>query len=65
MASTNTTATNTSVDDGRFVFCERPRCPGCQSTEHKTTRSIPNGDGSRTQYKRCLKCGHAFRVVWD
>ena len=49
----------------RIVFVTRPRCPRCESTEAKTTRSIDNGDGTRTQRKRCRKCNAAYEVVWE
>lgn len=47
----------------RIVFVERPRCPRCAATDAKTTRSIDNGDGSRTQRKRCRVCDLPFVVV--
>jgi transposase-like protein len=49
----------------KFVFCVLPRCPRCDSHSLKTTRSIDNGDGSRTHRKRCRDCHHAFSVVWE
>lgn len=47
----------------RIVFVERPRCPRCKATNAKTTRSNSNGDGSRTQRKRCRVCDLAFVLV--
>lgn len=49
----------------RIVFVTRPRCPRCESTDAKTTRSIGNGDGTRTQRKRCRECNAAYEVVWE
>ena len=31
---------------GRYVFCERPRCPECGDVRLRSYRSIDQGDGS-------------------
>lgn len=49
----------------RMVFVERPRCPSCGGTDVKTTRSVSNGDGTRTQHKRCRDCSTPYEVVWE
>lgn len=52
-----------ALQDQRFVYVQRPRCPQCGSTKQTTTRSVDNFDGTRTQNKRC-RCGHAFSLIW-
>jgi hypothetical protein len=49
------------------VFVERVRCPGCGEASRvprlRVTKTRENGDGSQTQYRRCLDCGKKFLVV--
>jgi hypothetical protein len=49
----------------RYVFCQRPRCPECDSIELHTYRSDQGGDGSVSRRTRCRKCDHKFIVVWE
>lgn len=55
----------TTSDSLRYVEAHWPRCPRCESTDHTTTRSDDNGDGTRTQHRRCRECNHLFRVIWQ
>ena len=54
-----------SDDDHRYVYANRPRCPVCRSSDLQTTRSIDNGDGTRTQSKHCRTCDHSFELIWQ
>jgi hypothetical protein len=55
-----------SVGTGmKMVFATLPRCPACDSANLHTTHSAKNGDGTKTQNKRCRSCRHAFELVWE
>ena len=45
------------------IFVSRVKCPSCHGTDHATTRSADQGDGSRLQSKTCRSCGVRFYVV--
>ena len=40
-----------------------PRCPACDCDRLSVTRSIDNGDDTRTQWLRCSRCDHAIKLV--
>jgi hypothetical protein len=46
-----------------MVFVEAVTCPRCGSTRYETTRSLDNGDDSRTKLARCRGCRQPFKVV--
>ena len=48
-----------------YVFCELPRCPRCDSTDHQTQHTDTDPDGSKCQRRKCRACGERFRVVWE
>jgi len=50
-------------EPARFVFVEQVACPRCGSVDIKTTRSIANGDGSRSRSTACRACDWKFTVV--
>jgi uncharacterized protein with PIN domain len=45
-----------------YLFIRRPRCPSCNSTRLKTTRSDFE-DGVRVRHCRCEDCGGRVRLV--
>jgi len=49
----------------RYIHCERPRCPECGGTEHKSYRSVEQADGSRMKWTTCKSCGEKFIVILE
>lgn len=44
------------------IVTELPTCLPCGSLRLRVKRTIPQGDGSRLRYVRCLDCG--WRGKW-
>lgn len=50
----------------KLIYRELVRCPACESTDVRTTRSEPReSDGSRTRWVRCRSCTWPFRIVFE
>ena len=52
-------------DAPRYVFCERPRCPLCDSVRLAAYRSDRSDDGSVARRVRCRECGAKFILVLE
>jgi len=49
----------------RYVYASLPRCPACGGTEHRSYRSVDQGDGSRMKWTACKACGEKFVVILE
>lgn len=47
------------------IVVNRPQCPACGSIAHTTTRSVANGDDSRTVHRKCRQCDFRFRILFE
>ena len=47
-----------------MLHVELPRCPGCEGTAFKVTRSIAIDD-ARQQSATCKVCGQLVFIVWE
>ena len=48
-----------------MIFVRRPRCPECGSMRFTCDGTKPNGDGSKTRYAQCKKCGKPVYIVLE
>ncbi|HEY7115135.1 MAG TPA: hypothetical protein VH475_01035 [Tepidisphaeraceae bacterium] len=53
------------VRPDRCLYLYLPTCKVCGSVELKVTKSLPIDpeDGTRTQYRRCKRCGERHIVL--
>jgi hypothetical protein len=49
----------------RYVFCKRPRCPGCGSVDLLAVRTIHKDGGTVTRRTLCRTCGQKFMLVLE
>jgi hypothetical protein len=47
-----------------WLFRKLIRCPSCRGLRMKCYRTTDSGDGTKTQYRRCLDCGRRVLVCW-
>ena len=46
-----------------IVFVEAATCRNCGSPRYDLSRSLGNGDSSRTKFVVCRVCGEPFKIV--
>lgn len=46
-----------------IVFVAIPTCPACGCEKYQRTRTLDNGDNSRTKLVVCRQCATAFKIV--
>ena len=46
-----------------LCFVVLPSCQHCRSTRYRSSRSVDNGDGSRTLLAVCRDCGEPYKII--